>query len=401
MTGLPAPAAADVLGTDLRRALLVTAALVAGLQLSVTDDYVGLAEEGAVPSPLLVAGTLSLTFRRLFPHAVLAVNVGASLVHQGLGLPLPPLPLGVLVAVFTVAVTSRPLVCAAAAAGALLSFAVGGLSEAQSLSDDQFYTYLVSLVAAVTVGYGVQLERARLALVEQRADQLAQQQAASTRVAVVEEQRRIAREMHDLVAHDVSVIVAQAAAARRVGGQQPGAAREALVSIEAVGRDALDGLRRLVGLLRTDADADRSPQPCLGQLPLLLAQLRSAGLPVELEVHGRVRPLPAGVELNAFRIVQEALTNTLKHAGPTSATVSLGYEERVLDVEVRDHGAGDHGGDDHGADDHETDDHGGGGYGLLGMQQRAALLGGQLTVQPVTGVGFRVAVRLPVPEGPS
>ncbi len=236
------------------------------------------------------------------------------------------------------------------------------------------------------IGYGVALSRARVTLAEQRAAALARDHDRRMQAAVEQEQARIAGEVHDIVAHDVSVIVAQAAVARRVFDTQPRKAAEALASIEAVGRDALDGLRRLFGLLRTQPDEpERAPQPSLDRLPWLLEQVRRAGLPVELTIDGTPRPLPATVELNAYRIVQEALTNSLKHAGPTRASVVLEYEPDALRVEVRDEG---------GAGTHSTS----AGYGLISMQQRTSMLGGDLVVGPEVERGFRVSARLPVAE---
>ena len=153
-----------------------------------------------------------------------------------------------------------------------------------------------------------------------------------------------------------------------------------------MGREALDGLRGLLGLLRTRPEDDaRSPQPSLERLPRLIAQLERAGLDVELVVEGTPGPLPATVELNAYRIVQEALTNTLKHAGPTRATVTLAYEPEALRVDVRDLG---------GAPREAVPS---AGYGLISMQQRTAMLGGDLVVGPEAEHGFRVSARLPVP----
>ena len=358
---------------------------------------------------LLLAGSLPLALRRVAPVPVLVACVLASLALQWLGRP-APLPLGVLVALYTVATRCRPLVSGAAAAGYLAALLAGTVSGLAAVSDDSVFNYLVVVIGAGMLGYGVALGRAGARLAEQRASELAREQDGRTRAAVKEEQARIAREMHDIVAHDVSVIVAQAAAARRVLTSEPETAAHALTSIEAVGRDALDGLRRLLGLLRTErSESERTPQPGLDRLPWLLAQVRQAGLPVELTVRGQARQLPATVELNAYRIVQEALTNSLKHAGPTRTAVVLDYREDSLDIEVRDQGsaapqrlaripAGDDDGAwqaERGVAPAETST----GYGLIGMQQRVAMLGGELTAGSGDERGFRVAAHLPVAGG--
>jgi signal transduction histidine kinase len=242
------------------------------------------------------------------------------------------------------------------------------------------------------LGYGVALSRARAHLAERRTAELTREQEARTQAAVKQEQARIAREMHDIVTHDVSVIVAQAAAARRVLATQPGAAEESLSAIEAVGRDALDGLRSLVGLLRTDhGESERFPQPGLDRLPWLLTQVRGAGLPVDLSVVGEARRLPAAVDHNAYRIVQEALTNSLKHAGPTRTAITLNYQDDTLDIEIRDHGPA--------PGSHRSAPAPSTGYGLISMQQRAAMLGGVLTAGSAEDRGFRVSARLPVAGG--
>jgi signal transduction histidine kinase len=398
MTGVAPEPLRSVVRQDLPMALLVTLLTVVGSGISVGDDFhVALPHHvwpwlpGSGGLLLLVAGALPLTFRRVAPLSVFAVCAAASLGYQAIGHAPEPLPLGVLVALYSVAVTRGPLVCSLAGAvymGALTVVAMLGL---MSVSDDQYFTDLVSVIATVTLGYGVALGRARAEVAEQRAAALTRDQDRRVQAAMEQEQGRIAREVHDIVAHEMSVIVAQAAAARRVFVEQPETAAVALESIEALGRDGLDGLRRLMSLLRTEPGSlERSPQPALDRLPPLLDQVRRAGLPVELEVRGRPRPLPATVELNAYRIVQEALTNTLKHAGPTRARVMLDYEGEALRVEVTDEGTG-------------TDEHLDRpppiGFGLLGMQQRAALLGGQLVAGPGQETGFHVTVRLPLAGG--
>ncbi len=393
MTETVPPAIRPVLQEDMPLALLVATVMVIGSGVSLEDDWqfalIGDSPYSWLPGPLglalLVAGSLPLAFRRIAPLTVLGIAALASMAYQTLGYRPEPLPLGVLVALYTVAVARRPLVCSTAAAVYVAMFTLAALTGWLPLTDDQYYIDLVSVVATVMLGYGVALSRTRAVLAEQKAAALAHDQETRMEAAVEAEQARIAREVHDIVAHDVSVIVAQAAAARRVFDAQPQKAAEALASIEAVGRDALDGLRGLLGLLRTRPEGDgRSPQPSLERLPLLIPQLEKAGLHVELEIQGTPGPLPATVELNAYRIVQEALTNTLKHAGPTRATVTLAYEPEALRVDVRDQG---------GAPGQAPPS---AGYGLISMQQRTAMLGGELVVGPDVGRGFRVSARLPV-----
>jgi signal transduction histidine kinase len=245
------------------------------------------------------------------------------------------------------------------------------------------YVNLVSVAGTAMVGYGVALGRLRATLAEERAAELARQEGSRTRLAVAQEQARIAREVHDMVSNVVNVMVAQAAAARRVLDRQPDAAATALASIESVGRDALGGLRRLLAVLRTERAPADCPSPGLDQVPWLLDQVERAGLPVELTVRGSPQPLPPVVEQEAFRIIQEALTNSLKHAGPTCATVTLDYGAEQLGVDVHDHGSA----------DPSTERPG---YGLISMHQRAELLGGHLCAGPDAERGFRVTAHLPV-----
>jgi signal transduction histidine kinase len=392
MRPLNPPATARVLAPDLFLALLVAALQLIGSGVSLEDDFeISFSSTGMarwLPSPeglfLLLAGCLPLVFRRVVPLSVFALTAAAALTYQAMGYGPEPLQLGVLVALYTVAVARRPVLGSATAAVYLVTLTLGALAGRVPITDDQYYTYLVSVVATVMLGYGVALGRAGASLAEQRAAAMARDQETRMQAAVKQEQARIAREVHDVVAHDVSVIVAQAGAARRVFASSPQTAVDALASIETVGRDALDGMRRVMTLLRTDREQDgRSPQPSLERLPILLTQVERAGLPVELTVHGHLRPVPATAELNAFRIVQEALTNILKHAGPTRATVVLEYGDDRLHIQVRDWGRG-------------REDVPSTGYGMISMQQRAAMLGGELSAGPAEDRGFVVTAWLPL-----
>jgi signal transduction histidine kinase len=390
----PAPASTPVrriVGQDLRLAVIVAVLMVVGLGVSVEDDFeFAVAGDLTWPPPhaggvlLLLAQSLALIFRRVAPVTVLAFTILTAIAYQSLDVRPVPLYLGLLVAVYTVAVVRKPLISGVGAAAFMLACTVGALTGVTPMTDDMYYTTLISVVGTVMLGYGVALGRARATLAEERTIELARAQDSRTRAAVMQEQAHIAREVHDIVAHDVSVIVAQAAAARRVFGEHPQVATDALASIESVGRDALDGLRRLVGLLRTERDDPAGgPQPTLDRLPWLLAHVERAGLPVDLTIRGRPSPLPATVELNAYRIVQESLTNIIKHAGPTRASVILEYGKDTLDVSVLDRGRG-------------ATEGAATGYGLISMQQRASMLGGELVAGPADGCGFRVSARLPV-----
>jgi signal transduction histidine kinase len=384
---------------DAALAVGVTVLVLLGTEVRLPDDlWAGLPTVGRslAPTPaeagLVMATSLPLALRRIAPLAVLAACITGSLGMQVTGNP-SPLPLAVLVAVCTVATTHRPLVSIGAGATYLCLLAVGIATGMARLSDDYFYVYLISTIATVALGYGLALGRLRAGLAERRSAEMQREQEERTRAAVEQEQARIAREVHDIVAHDVTVIVAQAAAAARVLPADAPAA-QTLTAIESAGRDALDGLRRLLHLLRSNGPNDlRSPQPTLGGLPSLVEQVRRAGLPVDLVVRGKERPLPGTVETNAYRIVQEALTNALKHAGAARAAVVLDYGADFLDVEVRDDGRGGVGPRPDWTAGAPAPDSG---FGLVGMRQRAALLEGSVEAGPGEAGGFRVAARLPV-----
>jgi signal transduction histidine kinase len=206
---------------------------------------------------------------------------------------------------------------------------------------------------------------------------------------VTAERTRIARELHDVVAHSVSVMVVQAGAARKVLDKQPERASQAMASIESTGRQSLNELRRLLGMLRqADGEATgRAPQPSIEHVETLVAQTREAGLPVTLEIEGFPRTLAPGVDLSAYRIVQEALTNTMKHAGPAHAEVRLCYGGEFLEVIITDDGRGADG-------EHATGANGG--HGLVGMQERVSLFGGELHAGNRAGGGFTVRATLPL-----
>jgi signal transduction histidine kinase len=214
---------------------------------------------------------------------------------------------------------------------------------------------------------------------------LRQDREEEARAAVLEERARIARELHDVVAHSVSVMVVQAGGVRRLLRDDQGREREALLVVEQVGRSALTEMRRMLGVLRTEGEAATpalAPQPGLAYLDRLVEQVRQAGLEVDLHVEGEPAPMPQGVDLSAYRIVQEGLTNALKHAGGAHAEVTVRYGDSRVELEVADDGSGGADGD-------------GLGHGLVGMQERVALYGGTLEAGPRAGGGYVLRAVLP------
>ncbi|WP_324794183.1 sensor histidine kinase [Streptomyces cyaneofuscatus] len=252
----------------------------------------------------------------------------------------------------------------------------------------------VPFVLAWVMGDSLRTRRAYFSQLEERAARLEREREAQSKVAVAAERARIARELHDVVAHNVSVMVVQADGAAYVMDAAPDQARQALETISSTGRQALAEMRRLLGVLRT-GDAPESgeyvPQPDVEQIEDLVDQVRRTGLAVDFKVEGTARPLPSGVELTAYRIVQEALTNTRKHGGPDAgASVRLVYFDDGLGLLVEDDGRG---------AAHELYEDGGAdgaGHGMIGMRERVGMVGGTLDAGPRPGGGFRISALLPL-----
>ena len=222
-----------------------------------------------------------------------------------------------------------------------------------------------------------------------RTVELEHEREENAKLAVAEERARIARELHDVVAHKLSIMVVQAGAERRAIGDDRPETAAVLRTIEDTGRGAMAEMRRLLGMLRrSDDELALAPQPSLDHLGDLVEQIREAGMPVELRVEGERRPLAPGIDLSAYRIVQEALTNALKHAGPARARVTVRYGDSELDIEIADDGTG--------APEEPAP---AGGHGLVGMRERVALFGGDLGAGPRRGGGYAVRARLPIGGG--
>jgi signal transduction histidine kinase len=359
------------------------AAAVAGLQVAAwlaQGSHRGHLRPGLADYLLLAAGGVALLARRRYPVAVLAVALAAAAGSAALGGSVQGAPVAwlVLAAAFVNAVLYRKRVAAIVSLVAGYLIAVwppwligtrGNTSTASALG------LLCGLIALLSAAELIRARNQRVAAVRTR-------QAEEARRLAMQERLAIARDLHDVVAHNISVINVQAKTALHLMDRQPERAREALTAIHEVSRQALGELRSVLGVLRADgADAPLVTSPGLDRLDELAATARAAGIAVELEREGVPRPVPAGVDAAAFRIVQEALTNTVRHSGGSAATIRLCYDAEALTIEVGDNGRA--------AGPPRP------GNGVAGMTERARALGGTLDVGPGPGGGFRVLARLP------
>jgi signal transduction histidine kinase len=359
----------------------IGAALIATSELEVW-------RENITPTSLAVASFAvlgaSVVIRRASPMAALVIGLGSQLVAVSGGVSLEtavtPLLFFALVLYSVGLREERPVL--GLGVGAVLTAAVLFVANQNGefvASDVPFVTIVVC--TPWFVGWAMRGKVRRSEELEVRAEQLERERLT----AVADERARIARELHDVIAHSVSVMVVQAGAAEEVLKRNPNAAAESIRAVQETGRQALVEMSRLVGLLREAGDElGLTPQPRLDQLEELVSAVSDAGLPVELRLDGDRRPLPLGVELTAYRVVQEALTNALKHAGDARAQVHVRYEPDALVLDVTDDGPGANGY--------------GGGHGLAGMKERVSVFGGDVTAGPRPSGGFAVHVRLPVEQ---
>jgi signal transduction histidine kinase len=366
---------------------VVLALLATGVEIATVAG----SEEGA-PSALsivlAVVGGGALVLRRLAPLAVLATTLAAGVAIVVLG----DEPAGVAggIALYTVAATCErrvslsALVPTAAIAAALSAATADATGRDASALFGATVAVLLS-VGVWALGAYVQTRRRYMRALEERAAHAEREREQLARIAVHEERASIARELHDIVAHSVSVMLVGVRGARDVLRASPDVADDTLARVESSGEQSLAELRRILTLLRApELGAESRPQPSLAELDDLVASYRDAGLPVHLDVIGEPQPLAGGVELSVYRIVQEALTNVLKHSRPTRVTVTLVFRDSRLDVEVVDDGTGvEH--------DGATT-----GHGIVGISERVALLGGELETGRRAGGGYRVAARLPI-----
>jgi len=360
-------------------ALLAVA--LAGLVLSdvfTSDSYLTGSEAVYVPVALLM--TVPLAWRRRAPLVVVVVVMGA-FAAQSFILDRTPTPdveiVPALIAVYSVAAHGERW---AAFAGAGFSLAAGLVW----LGVNDFLLPTVMFGGAWLAGRLVQKRQLHAQVFAERARVLERERDANARVAAAEERVRLARELHDAVGHSVSVMVVQAGAERLALGEERPSTRDALLAIERTGREALAEMSRLLGLLRKEGEGlALAPRPTLFHVDALVQTVRDAGVPVELRVEGDPRSLPPGVDVSAYRILQEALTNIVKHAGPAQASVAVRYGHREVEVEVSDDGRGPLNGKRVG-------------YGLAGMRERVELHGGTLEAGKNNRGGFSVKARLPL-----
>ncbi|MGV9704205.1 sensor histidine kinase [Streptomyces sp. NPDC003483] len=353
----------------------------------------------ATAFPIAVILSLVVALRRRMPEKMLVLAAAMGLAQLILDVEVVPADFAMLVIIYTVAADGARWASRFALAGGLCAATLSQIrwpqTDSSSLGNVLIAVFqTVPFALAWVLGDSIRTRRAYLAQLEERAARLEKEREAQAKVAVAAERARIARELHDVVAHNVSVMVVQADGAAYVMDTAPEQARKALETISGTGRQALAEMRRLLGVLRTGEHQEVGeyvPQPDVEQLDDLIEQCRTSGLPVDFKVEGTPRPLPSGVELTAYRIVQEALTNTRKHGGPnTGASVRLVYFDDGLGLLVEDDGKG---------APHELYEEGGAdgqGHGLIGMRERVGMVGGTLDAGPRPGGGFRISALLPL-----
>jgi signal transduction histidine kinase len=375
---------------DAAVALLLLADQVAELAVRVPQP--GQHAAGPAAYGLAAALVAPIVVHRRYPLPAALVS-GVALVLYGAGNypPYPGLPVFVLVFGISLHTDRRRAAAAAGLAALAMSIAV----QEQPLGIANTSTWVTSLLAIAVswlLGENRRNRRARWAAMEERTRRLEAEREERARQAVIEERLRIARELHDVVAHSMSVIAVQSGVANHVMSSRPEQAHLALATIESTSRDALVEMRRLLGVLRQGDESvpTLAPSPGLDGVADLADQLRRAGVTVDLTVHGDLACLPPGVNLSAYRIVQEGLTNVLRHGGP-AARVTIRCEAGVVDIEICDDGSDGWAGRRRPAGLPAPRESG---HGLLGMRERVAVYGGQLSAEPLVGGGFRLSARL-------
>ncbi|MFD7709067.1 sensor histidine kinase [Streptomyces sp. NPDC059785] len=387
---------AHPLALDATLAACVLACMVAGSFVDPHgDDGVtwGVRTPDALGLTLMVFGAAALVLRRRAPLPVLGTTVAFSLVELITGDPRAPVVMSAVVALFTVAAaTDRPTTWRVGLLTMTVLTATAMLAGPLPWYAQENLGVFAWTGMAAAAGDAVRSRRAFVHAIRERAERAERTREEEARRRVAEERLRIARDLHDVVAHHIALVNVQAGVASHVMDRRPDQAKEALAHVREASRSALNELRATVGLLRQsgDPEAPTEPAPGLDRLDELADTFRNAGLPVEVARADDGTTLPAAVDLAAYRVVQEALTNVQKHAGPEAkAEVSVVRVGTELEVTVLDNGSDDKKGEEQGPPD-------GGGHGLLGMRERVTALGGRCTAGPRYGGGFRVHAILPV-----
>ncbi|MEA2445866.1 MAG: hypothetical protein QOJ12_3158 [Thermoleophilales bacterium] len=372
----------------------IVAALVIAAQFEVWVTGNGMHGSLVLNAIWLPATALPLLWRRRAPVATLVAVVAIVVVGQrglyGWTLQAPIEPwLALLVAVYSVALyeSGRRQTVALAGCGAFV-FAFDLIASINGAQAGDTWPSWIFYGLAVILGRGLRRRQRLAAALEERTVELEHEREQKARVAVIEERARIARELHDVIAHTVSVIVVQASVERRSLGDERPETQRTLEEIERAGRESLVELRRLLGVLRHTNDVPAlAPQPGLGALDALVKQVRAAGVGIDVHIEGDPVKLPAGLDLAAYRVIQEALTNTIKHAHAQRADVTVRYRQRELALDVVDDGR---------ANGNSAAAVAGGGQGLVGMRERAELYGGELRAGRRASGGFAVHARFPL-----
>jgi signal transduction histidine kinase len=347
---------------------------------------------------LALVSTLPVAVRRLWPLPVLGIVLGGSVAAMAIGTGKDP-SVAVALVLYLVALRYPRRTSAAVLAGVLALTAAGTAAGGAALDHNQasevaarFVGSAVVLTAAWVIGVAVRQQRAYTAGLREQAERRVQAQLAEGRRAATGERLRIARELHDVVAHSLSLIAVQAGVGNYVASARPEEAARALASIESTSRGALREMRRLLGVLRDDsAGTEMAPAHGLADVGQLVTGTADAGVRVQLEIRGTQRPVPPGVDLAAYRIIQEALTNVVKHAQTTASRVLVTYTDDAICLEITDDGDG-------AAADAVAAS---AGHGIAGMRERASLFGGEFHAGPLPGRGFRVVARLPLDSSPA
>lgn len=380
---------------DQRRALLTDALLAAavfGLAITASGSWADTGPDvrqlDSLGYILIGLQSLPIIWRRRNPAAILTVVTAAFMLDRALNYPDNWAGAGLAFAIYTVGAQLPPrrsLLIGGVTIDVVIAWTVVGMFV-YDVPPGAIFSELAVLGFPLILGREAHQRQQHLVALETRAIRAEHEREQRAADAVFTERVTIARELHDVVAHEITVMTIQSGAALRVLDDQEKAAA-AISAAEAAGHRALTEMRRLLGMLRTNT-ADPLPQPGLNSVGSLVAQMERAGVPVALNVAGVVRDLPTGIDLNAYRIIQESLTNTLKHGGPgVRAQVDLVYDDSELIIQIRDDGRG--------AAERLAEESNG--QGLVGMQERATILDGSLEAGPRPGGGFRVSAKLPIP----